>query len=56
MVIELTDKMVTIYNDTKSTDWHWFEPVLTYDNAILPLALLNAFEVTQQDRIPGDRL
>lgn len=49
MVIDLADKMVTMYNDSKSSDWHWFEPILTYDNAILPLALLNAFEVTQHD-------
>ena len=49
MVIELSDKMVAQYNDNKSSDWHWFEPILTYDNAMLPLALLNAYEVTQQE-------
>lgn len=49
MVIELSDKMIAQYNDNKSSDWHWFEPILTYDNAMLPLALLNAFEVTQQE-------
>jgi hypothetical protein len=49
MVVDLADKMVAMYKHSKSSDWHWFEPVLTYDNAMLPLALLNAFEVTQQD-------
>lgn len=49
MVIDLANKMIAMYNNSKSSDWHWFEPILTYDNAMLPLALLNAFEVTQQD-------
>ena len=30
-------------------DWRWFEPTLTYDNAMLPLALFAAYGVT------GDR-
>jgi hypothetical protein len=49
MVIDLSDKMIASYRDNKNSDWHWFEPILTYDNAMLPLALLNAFEVTQQE-------
>jgi len=49
MVIHLADKMVTMYKDSKICDWQWFEPILTYDNAMLPLALLNAFEVTQHN-------
>ncbi len=48
-VILLSDKMVSMYQATKKEGWNWFEPVLTYDNAILPLALLNAYEVTQQE-------
>lgn len=46
MVIRLSDKMVNMYKQNSSGNWHWFEPVLTYDNAILPLALLNAYEIT----------
>lgn len=46
LVTTLTDKMVKMYQDNKRNDWHWFEPILTYDNAILPLALLNAYEIT----------
>ncbi len=38
----MSDRMVRMYKDNKSNDWHWYEPILTYDNAILPLALLNA--------------
>ncbi|MBV4355831.1 glycosyltransferase [Pinibacter aurantiacus] len=50
MVIELADKMTAAYRANKIGDWHWFEPVLTYDNALLPLALLNAYEVTQDEK------
>jgi hypothetical protein len=47
MVIHLSDKMVSMYRENKDNNWNWFEPVLTYDNAMLPLSLLNAYEVTQ---------
>lgn len=49
MVARLSDKLVNGYNHNKHNGWNWFEPVLTYDNAMLPLALLNAYEVTQYD-------
>ena len=29
-----------------TADWRWFEPALTYDNALLPLALLRAHALT----------
>ena len=46
LVIKLSDKMVNMYKENSSDNWHWFESVLTYDNAILPLALINAYEIT----------
>ncbi len=42
----LTDKLVKFYHSNKSDGWDWFEEYMTYDNAILPLALLHASEVT----------
>jgi len=48
-VIKLSDKMVNMYKANSSDNWHWFEPVLTYDNAILPLALLNAYEIASDE-------
>jgi len=27
-------------------DWKWFEPIMTYDNAIIPLSLFSAYEIT----------
>lgn len=49
MVIELSNRLTEQYRLHKSDDWHWFEDVLTYDNAILPLALVNAYEITQDE-------
>jgi len=42
----LTDKLISAYHHTKGEDWHWFENHLTYDNAIFPLALFHAAEIT----------
>ena len=49
MVISLSGKLVSMYHDNKRNDWHWFEPVLAYDNAMMPLALLHAYGVTQDE-------
>ena len=49
LVIKLTNKMMALYEEYKGDDWHWFEPILAYDNAILPLALLNAYEITSDE-------
>lgn len=46
---EMADKMVQMYKDNRSDEWHWYEPILTYDNALLPLALLHAYEVSQNE-------
>lgn len=49
MVIHLSNKLVEMYRDNQRDGWDWFEPILTYDNAMPPLALLNAYEVTQDE-------
>lgn len=35
------------YGDHKNGHWHWFEEKMTYDNALLPLALLCHYQVTK---------
>ncbi len=42
----LADKLVKRYEQEATHDWGWFEPTLTYDNALIPLALFKAFFVT----------
>lgn len=47
----LADKLVGRYRGEATTDWHWFEPTLTYDNAIVPLALFKAFALSGERAI-----
>jgi hypothetical protein len=46
---QLADKLVREYIRYADDEWNWFEDVLTYDNAIIPLALLHAYEISRQD-------
>jgi hypothetical protein len=47
----LTQPLVEAYENTRSDDWEWFEEGMTYDNAILPLALLHSCEITGDERV-----
>ena len=40
------EQLVTLYNKSHSLEWEWFEPYLTYSNAILPEALLLGYKIT----------
>ncbi|RZK04128.1 MAG: glycosyl transferase, partial [Flavobacterium sp.] len=42
----LSEKLIDSYHVNKEDNWHWFEDILTYDNAILPLALLCHYQAT----------
>ncbi len=50
-LVSLTDKLVKAYENIKGEDWNWFENHLTYDNAILPLALFHSTEITGNVRV-----
>jgi glycosyltransferase involved in cell wall biosynthesis len=47
----LTYKLINQYEKESSPDWKWFEPSLTYDNGILPLALLHSAKILNDDKI-----
>jgi glycosyltransferase involved in cell wall biosynthesis len=47
----LASKLVKHYKENSSPDWKWFEPLLAYDNGILPLALLHSAEILKDDKI-----
>jgi glycosyltransferase involved in cell wall biosynthesis len=49
MLNELALRLMERYRANADPSWRWFEPTLTYDNAILPLALFASYAVT------GDR-
>jgi len=48
---DLTLKLTRQYQDEADGDWRWFEPVLCYDSAILPLALWYAYSATRNKEI-----
>lgn len=50
-MIRLTKPLVEAYENTRADDWEWFEEGMTYDNAILPLALLHSCEITGDERV-----
>jgi glycosyltransferase involved in cell wall biosynthesis len=45
------NKLVKQFEDCSTKDWRWFEPLLAYDNGILPLALLHSAEILQDEKI-----
>lgn len=48
---KITNKIAVMYKEQKSDEWLWFEPELTYDNGIIPFALLNSYEITGDENI-----
>jgi len=47
----LCRRLVNEYKASQTEDWYWFEPLLAYDNAILPLCLLQASKYLNDDEI-----
>lgn len=44
-------KLISHFRENESPDWKWFESLLAYDNGILPLALLHAAGILNDDRV-----
>ena len=42
LIDRLAERLLSTYKATASRDWNWFEPILTYGNAVLPEAMLLA--------------
>ena len=47
----LANVLIKHYEENQSTNWHWFEPLLTYDNGILPLSLLHSAIILKDQKI-----
>ncbi|HXI55549.1 MAG TPA: glycosyltransferase family 4 protein [Polyangia bacterium] len=45
LLARMSDRLCRQYRDQATADWRWFEPTLTYDNALLPLALWRAHRI-----------
>jgi len=48
---QLTNRLLADYALNRTKDWHWFESLLAYDNAFLPLALWHATEFLNHEKI-----
>lgn len=48
---DLTNTIMNAYYQNCGKDWLWYEEKLTYDNAILPLALLHSAEITGDKKV-----
>jgi len=49
-LVRLTQPLIDAYESNQSDDWQWFEEKMTYDNGILPLALLHSCEITGNEK------
>lgn len=43
--------LIQHFQDNSTGDWKWFEPLLAYDNGILPLALLHSAEILNDEKV-----
>jgi glycosyltransferase involved in cell wall biosynthesis len=47
---ELASKICDGYDKYSKENWAWFEPIISYDNGLLPAALFRAYEITGKER------
>jgi glycosyltransferase involved in cell wall biosynthesis len=47
----LAKRLMKHYKENQTANWNWFEPLLAYDNGILPLSLLHSAEILNDDDI-----
>ena len=47
----LVDIICSEYKKNNSDDWNWFENEMTYDNAVIPLSLFSAYEITGDEKV-----
>jgi hypothetical protein len=45
----LARKNLSIYRSHSHNGWNWFEPIVCYDNAVLPQSLFHAYEITSNE-------
>ena len=50
-LMELTSVLMNAYKEHADNKWRWFEDIMTYDNAILPLALFHSAEITGDEEV-----
>jgi glycosyltransferase involved in cell wall biosynthesis len=48
---KLTFRLIDQHDVESSPEWEWFEPILCYDNGILPLSLFYAYEFIHEEKV-----
>lgn len=48
---KMSNYLFKLYHQNYSDDWRWFEPILTYSNVLLPLALLVSSQVLADPKL-----
>ncbi|CAM4386034.1 MULTISPECIES: glycosyl transferase [Paenibacillus] len=48
---ELADRLTGLYRRHSAPNWSWYEPEITYSNALLPWGLLWAYEILQRPEL-----
>ncbi len=49
IVQEIGDELLGMYKGCRDENWRWFEDMITYDNAILPDALMSAGRIVENN-------
>jgi glycosyltransferase involved in cell wall biosynthesis len=49
----LSTKLIKLYDENRRTEWKWFEPVLSYSNAVIPRALIVSGRGLANEKILG---
>ncbi len=47
----LSYRLIKDYEENSTSDWKWFEPLLAYDNGMIPFALLHSAERLKDSKI-----
>lgn len=50
-LLNLMSKILALYEKECDDNWRWFEPQLTYDNGIIPMALFSAYNELHNKKI-----
>ena len=50
LLLKLASDLSSTYRYNSGKDWKWFDERLTYCNAVMPWAMLSAYEATQEKR------
>ncbi|MBK9196700.1 MAG: glycosyltransferase [Flavobacteriales bacterium] len=48
LIDRLAERLLSSHKATATEEWNWFEPILTYGNAVLPEAMLLAYTETKR--------